>query len=272
MQTKNKIIVFFLLLLASGLTAQEQKKGLYIGTGLTRSFYQDLEYSSYTSQNSGINFRLGFRNQKEASRWDAGLELRGLIGGAFEQGWTQYSIYPTIQAGYMRKIKPMSSSNLWLGGRLDLLDINVFINDALNNNAGYYFWSSNLHLATEWQKHINEKWDFHAGASLVLFGFTKELTSYAFSAPEEIIKGGKFHYQKEDDAQPLNFKFFKPRTLGEYNRIITEVGFTKNKSSRFSYSWEFTRFKQTKDRPLTFGNHNFKWTLFFGKNKSEIKK
>ena len=248
--------------------AQEVKNGMYVGLGLSRAYFQDLEYSAYTHQNSGINFRLGYQSLKESHKWNAGLEVKGLIGSAFEQEWLQYTIYPSIHFSYLKNVSEVLSGQLMLGGRIDLLDVNVFINDALSNNAGYYFWSSNLHLASEWNKSLNDKWDFHAAASLVVLGFTKELTSFAFSVPEELIEQGEFHYQI-DNTGPLNFKYFKPRTLGQYNRVRTEIGFTSKQRHRFAYQWELVRFEQTKDRPLTFGNHNLKWTLFFGKRKDK---
>ncbi len=267
MHLKNSIIVIVLLFLSINTQAQQQKNGVYFGLGITRAYFQDLEYAAKTHTNSGLNLRLGYNSRNESRIWNTGLELRGLIGGAFEQGYFQYTLHPTLHFSYLKNIMPVASGQLFLGGRVDLFDLNVFVNTALSNNAVYYFASSNIHLATEWHKPLNEKWTLHLGGSLALFGFTKDMSSYGFSVPQEMIDRGEFHYQNSDFISPFNTKYYSPKTVGDYTRIRTEVGLTSKKRSRFAYRWDFTRYGQTKDRPLTFGSHSINWIFFFGKTR-----
>ena len=268
MNFKNHLIVLGLFLLSSGVEAQIQKRGLFVGTGITQSFIQDLEYSAYTHTNRGINFRLGYQNIKEKTMWHTGLEIKGLIGAAFEEGWLQYTIHPTVHFAYLRKIKPLSAGDIWLGSRMDVFDLNVFINSNLSNNGGYYFASNNLYLTGEWHKSLNNKWDFDAGMSVTVLGFVKESTSFSFSIPQKVVDEGKFSYQDDTAENPFKLKYYSLKTLGNYNRIRTEIGFTKNNRNRFSYQWELANYAQSEGNPLTFGSHNFKWTIYFGKRKS----
>ena len=258
------------LSLFSWLTLDAQSgKGMYFGVGLTTSYFQDLEYSAITHELGGLSLRTGYHNYQATHIWDLGLEVKGHAGAAFSEGWFQYSVSPTVHFRYLRNVRPRTDASLYVGARLDLLDGLVFINDALSNNAGYYFTSSNLSLSGIWTKPLNENWNLDVSLSAAVLGFTKELTGFSFSIPQEMLERGEFHYQRVDDVSPFNLKYYQTHTIGKYNRIRARIGFTKENRHGFSYEWEFSHVAQSKGNPLTFGNHNLKWTIFFGKKKSK---
>ena len=251
------------------LNAQPLESGTYFGAGITSGFLQDQEYSNHTHQTRGLSLQAGYWSQNLNRIWNVGLAVKGLIGSAFEQEWFQYSVAPTLHFSYLYNVRPGKRATLFLGPRLDLLDGLLFINDALSNNAGYYFSATNLSLASFWRRSLNQRWNLDVGFSFVVLGFAKELTGFSFSIPQEMMDRGEFHYQRDDYVGPFHPKYYKVKSLGNYNRIRCEVGITSNNKHRFSYDWEFTHFKQSKANPMIFGNHSLKWISSFGNGRGK---
>ena len=256
-----------LVLLAIGNTSHAQSRnasGFYLGIGPAAAYYQDVEYATYISRHSGISLSMGFRNENANAISKGGLDLRALIGGAFPQQALQVTLNPNIHYTWMKRVSSLADGSLFLGGRWDVLDINAFVNTELGNNAGQYLSASNLFLTGAWQKQLNRKWDLNTQLSVGLFGFVKESTGFTFSAPQELLEKGDFHYLTADKYfSPLNFKYYKPETIGKYNIFRTEISLTSNNRHRFTYRWNFVNYTQIENYPLNYGQHNVIWTVLF---------
>ena len=99
---------------------------------------------------------------------------------------------------------------------------------------------------------------------LGLLSFMKEMASFAFSAPQNILEDGEFNYQNEDLSDPFGYDYFELKHIGNNLNIKTSFLFQYKERISIGYVWNIRHFANVKSYPVTTGMHNitFRYNIF----------
>ncbi|MBT3207976.1 MAG: hypothetical protein HN704_09715 [Bacteroidetes bacterium] len=229
-------------------------KNLFIGIGGVYSSFQDVKYSNVRQGGIGGLFEIGYSNKNEKRFWETGL----YVSLSFEKAATHNSEKTNAlnPYAYFKYLKPIKNSDFLIGGRIDILDFDLRVNDALGNNGHYYTNGSYLFGSVMHNKQLNDNWNLQSSLDIGLLSFMKESTSFAFSAPQNGLEDGEFNYQNKELESPFGFKYFEFKPIGKIINIKTSFLFQYKERISIGYFWQMKRFSTLKSYPTTKGTHN----------------
>jgi len=264
--TKTIILLFLLfssqfIVYAKSITDLENEgkqknitRNWFIEAGGVYSSFQDIKFSDVQYSGFGAAIKLGLNREKENSYlWEAAFNFRYSSENAstHNNGKTTV-IYPTIYFKYLRVL----NDHFLIGGRVDLLDLDMRVLTNLQNNSTYYMASNLLYGSTIYKRSINSNWNFSASLDLALIGLSKESTSFAMNYNQTRIEKGEVDYQEETMGEPYPYKFWKFSHIGNHLNLITEFYFHYKTRLSAGYKWEMRHWATVPSYPTTIGAHS----------------
>lgn len=238
-------------------TKKNQKgvlRNWFVEAGGVYSSFQDIKFSDVQYSGLGAAIKLGLNREKENSYfWEAAFNFRYSSENAstHDNGKTTV-IYPTIYFKYLRVL----NDHFLIGGRLDLLDLDMRVLTNLQNNGTYYMASNLLYGSAIYKRPINSNWNFSASLDLALIGLSKESTSFAMNYNQTRIEKGEVNYQEETMGEPYPYKFWEFSHIGNHLNLITEFYFHYKTRLSAGYKWEMRHWATVPSYPTTTGAHS----------------
>jgi len=218
-----------------------------IAAGGILSSFQDLKYSEVHWTGTGFAPSMSFTWQKKGihgTGFDLAIstEYPKTFEGAGETNVYRGQIYYY----YVHPVKHRENYRLFLGAKIDVLDVNWRLIDGLNNNSSYLIFGTNIKAFSNYQRKLNDKWTLNAQLGFQLFGFIEDGTGFAYAAPQEMLVQGDYDY--DEVRLPLYFTPF-----WDYLNIETNFRFSYGKRWVFSYMWRMQQSYIVKDYKETSG-------------------
>jgi len=242
------LLLFITFLISAKDTTQYNKHFEWnITTGGALSSFQDLKYSAIHWSGLGITGGLDFKWQKKDIH---SLGFDGVYSDEKPKtfnGFGNYKVYRgQLYYYYLHPIKQQKDYKLFIGTKIDGLDVNWHINEDLYNNASYLIYGFNFKIFSEYQQQLNEKWGMSVQLGFQLFSLMEEGISFGYAAPQETLENGDYNYNQIEF--PL---FFTP--FWDYLSIETNINFTYSKRWTFSYKWRMQQSYIVKNYHMTQG-------------------
>ena len=202
-----------------------------ITAGGALSSFQDLKYSDVHWTGGGIASGMSFLWQKKGIH-GAGIEtVYGIENPKTFEGIGKTKIYRgQIYYYYVHPVKHRENCQLFLGGKIDAMEVDWRIVDGLSNNASYLIFGTNFKLFSNYQRKINDKWQLDAQLGFQLFAFMEDGNSFAYPAPQQLLEKGDYTYDQE--RLPVYFTPF-----WDFMNIEASFRFSYGKRWVFSYLW-----------------------------------
>lgn len=252
------MIAFIIMLLTVNLYAQKKqdsikKNSLTIGLGGILTSFQDIKYSDIRYSGIGTNLSFGYeRNNKNFFNTNLNLIYSGENAKTHNFGKT-HVLNVVIDASYLKPIIKKEKHKIYLGAKWDVLDAYFRGTESLDNNSIYYIFGSNLKISSFYERTISDNIYIRAEFNFQLLSFMKESTSFAFSAPQDVLEDGEFSYQNDKLEHPFGFKYYTFEPFTKYLNTGTQVEMHYKKRWIFSYKWNMQRSNKVKNYPLTRG-------------------
>ncbi len=245
----NKIFLT-LALLVMGLTLNAQyARTWYLSQGGNNVFVQNTNYSSSTYSGVGFDFDIGYERKTQNSIIGSGLSLGISSTVANTSEINTGTVFQfDLNFKYLCKI----SDKLYLGGKWDILGLNLHSISGLGNNSSQYVSFSDFLASADYQ--LTNR--FSLGLDLGILSFQKDNNGFAFSAQQSILEDGGFNYQDDGISNPIPFSH--SRIVGFPSALIVKSNLTYTLSNRFQlgYQWDIRRFSSLKDYSYTTGSHS----------------
>ncbi len=223
-------------------------------SGVKTSF-QDVKFSNIRYNGIGAGFK--YERFAETDMREIGMGISFAYAkskpSTFESDYfgptTIFS--PTIFFSYAHKLNEKFS----VGGQLNLLEGFLRNTSGAGNNSSYY--NSGTHLfARGCYKHvINDDIALKGIVNYGLFGFMRESTGFAFSAPQSVTENGEFDYQNSAVNNPFGIRFYQAMPFWKMGNVQTRLEVNYKKRWTLAYIWNFRRFSTVKGYPTTSGLH-----------------
>ena len=228
-------------------TIQSRHFDWNLTAGGTLSSFQDLKYSSIHWRGVGYYGGMDFKWKKKGIH-AIGLEYSQSteMPKTFD-GHGEYNVYRgQLFYYYVHPIKERKDCKLYLGAKIDGLDLVWHINQDLYNNASYLIYGYNFKAFSNYQRKINDDWTLNAQLGFQLFGIMEDGTSFAYAVSQETLENGDYNY--DEMTLPV---FFTP--FWEYLSIETNFNFSYRKRWTFSYKWRMQQSYIVKNYRMTQG-------------------
>jgi len=246
----------FLLLMLLGFiihqgVAQDEIKPLQFSWSITAggalSSFQDLKYSEVHWNGGGVATGMSFIWQKKGIH-GAGVEgVYGIENPKTFDGTGKTKVYRgQIYYYYVYPVKHRENCQLFLGGKIDAMQVDWRIVDGLSNNASYLIFGTNLKLFSNYQRKLNDKWQLDAQLGFQLFSFMEDGSSFAYPSPLPLLEKGEYSY--DEDKLPVYFTPF-----WDFLSIETNFRFSYGKRWVFSYLWRIQQSYLAKGYRMTTG-------------------
>jgi len=147
---------------------------------------------------------------------------------------------------YVHPVKEKKDCKLFLGAKIDGLDVVWHINQDLYNNGSYLIYGFNFKAFSNYQRRLNDNWVMNAQLGFQLFSVMEDGISFGYSAPQETLEKGDYNY--DNIEMPV---FFTP--FWEYLSIETNFYFSYGKRWTFSYKWRMQQSYIVKKYRMTQG-------------------
>ncbi len=250
MKKLSLLLALALIITTKGFTQDIENPRLFfwdITTGAALSSFQDLKYSDVHWTGSGFVPGMSFTWQRKGIH---GTGLEAAIGTenpkTFEGSGKTKVYRGQIYYYYVHPVKHKENCQLFLGGKIDLIDVNWRITDDLSNNASYLIFGTNFKAFSNYQRKLNDKWQLDAQLGFQLFSFMEDGTGFAYSTPQTVLENGEYNY--DEIKLPV---FFTP--FWDFLNIETNFRFSYGKRWVFSYLWRMQQSYLVKDYKLTTG-------------------
>jgi hypothetical protein len=249
---KKQFLLLMLLgfIVHQGFAQDEPKPHLFswdIALGGALSSFQDLKYSEVHWTGGGLATGMSFIWQRKAIH-GAGIEgVYGIENPKTFNGAGKTKIYKgQIYYYYVHPVKHKENCQLFLGAKIDAIEVGWRIVDGLSNNASYLILGTNFKLFSNYQRKLNDKWQLDAQLGFQLFSFMEDGNSFAYPAPQTLLERGEYTYDEE--KLPVYFTPF-----WDFLNIETNFRFSYGKRWVFSYLWRMQQSYLVKDYRLTTG-------------------
>ncbi len=246
---KNFYFLLFLLAIYTTSYAQDSTQMRHftfdLGVGGAATSFQDVKYSTVHWNGSGFTPRitLNWRNKFIQS---AGIE--GVLGGdqpkTFDGSAKTY--WGVVYYKFLYPLKTNKNYNLFVGAKVEPMDLSVRIIDGLYNNGSYLIYGTNLKAVGMFEQRINSKWLFDADLGFQLFSFMNENMAFGYAAAQKTLEDGEYNY--DEMVAPYYFAPF-----WKFLNIETNINFNYGKRWVFSYIWRMQQSYAVKDYRLTRG-------------------
>jgi hypothetical protein len=262
------LLTLFLFIPVGGYTQDKQPVRLFswdITVGSALSAFQDSKYSDVHWTGGGFVPGMSFIWQRKGIH---GVGIEGAIGTEKPKtfdGIGNTKVYRgQIYYYYVHPVKYKENCRLFLGGKIDLMDVNWRIIDDLLNNGSYLIFGTNFKAFSNYQRKLNNKWQLNAQLGFQLFSFMEDGIGFAYSAPQQVLEKGEYNYNEM--KLPT---FFTP--FWDFLNIETNFRFSYGKRWVFSYLWRMQQSYLVKNYKMTIGYSavtvSFK---LISKNKSNL--
>jgi hypothetical protein len=249
---KNQFLLLILLglLISKGVAQNEQNPRIFswdITLGGALTSFQDLKYSEVHWTGVGLSSGMSFVWQRKGIH-GAGIEsvLASENPKTFE-GTGKTKVYQgQIYYYYVYPVKQKENCQLFLGGKIDVVDVNWRIVDGLSNNSSYLIFGSNFKAFSNYQRKLNDKWQLDAQLGFQLFSFMEDGNSFAYAAPQHVLEKGEYNYDEE--KLPM---FFTP--FWDFMSIETSFRFSYGRHWVFNYLWRMQQSYLVKGYRMTYG-------------------
>jgi len=243
----------------------EQKLTTWSGElGGAYSAFQDVNFSNQIF--NGFGFHGAIQYQRESFKSLANLKLEGAFFSFKPKTFRRSNIGDGIEARvkisgeYLYKL-----SNAWhVGGIITPINMILRSTNGYGNNSNYFLNNRPLMASVVYQKPISKDLTAYSQLNLTLITLIKNLSSFAYSAPQKVLEQGLFNFQDEDINNLISLKYSEFKTIGNLFNMQTSVGVKYQDRITILYKWELIRFSQVIDYPTTIGTHAivFKYDVF----------
>ncbi len=228
-------------------------RNLYLGIGAAGDNYQDTKYSDVAYTGVGGVVEFGFNKNKNDYMWETALKVNfGVFVPSSSDFGGGFFIKPLVYLKYLRRL----SNNLYVGGRLDLIDFYLRKTNYLGNNGLSYLNGHHLSASLVHEVGLSSNWSLQSSLDLGLLSYEKELLGFAFSVPQKALEDGDFNYQNDGLINPFNYEYFQLNHIANAINIHTSFKFKYKKRISLIYTWQLRQFSTINDYPLTYGIHN----------------
>ena len=256
---KNYSLVGLLLLLVGALFAQSdtpptnEQRGLSIELGGAYTARQDLRFS--TLQFTGIGGTLGIglrRSTDEVQRW-GGLRVAATPTSAAGGEATTLRLHAMLAYEYARKALAVAGGHLLLGGDLRAGGEALLSGAEGNNSIGVYSTVSVGPRAAYVRPLAGGR--FIASLAVGLLHFDEDMTSFAFSAPQDYLEAGEFTYQPEGAPAYAPFVYNDFHVLGQVNDLRTRLRYERDARWAVQYDWRYRAYRVVEGYPTRSALH-----------------
>jgi len=226
---------------------------IYVGLGGIYTDYQDDKFSRVIYSGTGGRFEFGFNKEKtDKYFWETGFTGDYSKEKASTHNMADTKVFNIdLYFKYMRNL----NGHFYLGGRVDLTDINYRIDPGLGNNAAASVTSTHLSLSAMCKRQVfNKNWKFNAVMDLSLVSYQKDIPSFVTSYSQKRIEEGKIDYYDEM-AGGLGYNYGEFKFLWNNFNIRTRFYMHFKKRFVFGYTWQMRKFSVVDDYPTTIGTH-----------------
>lgn len=266
MKLLRLIFIFF----AITIHAQKQiskKRGVFVSIKGGYQNYQDSKFTNLIYGGLGFGANLGYTNQNANTSWQIALQFaqateKGNVGVPYDAN--RFGVY----FHYLKSVFKKLDKNLYMGGRLDLLDLYFRQAQTLNgktqlrNNDGGFIAGTTLAFKTLFVYDFNMIWQFRTALDFQLFGMMKQSPSFANSSPASVLESGSFDFQESSEnplyqnENPFAFMTYHFEPFYKYLmlRFSYEIFYKKHWS--LFYHWALRRSNKQENYPLTQGNNS----------------
>jgi hypothetical protein len=250
MNTKLLISLFTLSIISVHLHSQDTTLSKTFiadfGIGGAVSSYQDVKFSDVRYSGIGTTTRFDFKWRSKAIH---NITIEGLYSSenpkTFDHGMT--NVYQAnIGYKYLYPVGYYSNSNLFVGAKIEAIDMTLRMNTDLYNNATYLAYGTNVKISTMYEYKLSDSWIINADLNFQLFSFMDESMSFAYSVNQHVLENGEYNY---DDI--VTAYIFTP--FWKYLSIETNIHANYGKRWIFSYSWRMQQSYIVSNYPMTKG-------------------
>ncbi len=227
-------------------TTQYRKFTFDMGLGGATSSFQDLKYSQVHWRGLGVTPVIELSWQKKSIH---SIGVEGIVAyekpKTFDGGETNV-YWGNIFYKYLHPIKYRKSCTVYLGAKVEPLDVSFRFVDGLVNNSSYVIVGSNLKAIAMWDRKLTDKWTLKADIGFQLFSHMLENMSFGYSTSQYALEDGKYDYNEVQESYSF---------LGFWNylNIETNINFTYGKRWTFGYLWRMQQSYAVKDYTMTRG-------------------
>ena len=244
---KKSSLLLLIFLDSLTVISAQTTKNFFVELGGAYTSFQDVNYSAVSYDGAGVAFRLGIERNTPNAIWGIGLDGNfSTESPNTHDAGAVTTLHPKFYSRYLKKLNDQFS----VGVHWDILGIYFRSTEGLDNNGGYFISSSDLFATGSYHR---GKWNF--GLDLGLFSFQKERTGFAFSAPQNALEDGEFNYQDEALENPLKFKYFSLKPIGQQLYLRTRIQYQWKERIAVGYQWTARHFAEVKNYPVTVGSH-----------------
>ncbi len=227
-------------------TAEYRKFTFDIGVGGVVSSFQDLKYSQVHWRGIGITPVIGLSWQKKAIH---SIGVEGIISyekpKTFDGGETKV-YWGSLFYKYLHPIKDYELSTIYLGGKIEPIDVSFRFVDGLVNNSSYVIAGTNIKAVAMLDRKLTEKWTLKADIAFQLFSYLLENMSFAYAASQYALENGEYNYNEIQE-------YYSFLGFWKYLNIETNINFMYGERWVFGYLWRMQQSYAVKDYTMTRG-------------------
>ena len=248
---RKYVLMMLLWMFSTGIYAQKTDSIRYfkwnLSAGGAISSFQDLKYSAV--RYSGMGFAMGTElNWQRKGIHSVGID--GIISTENPKTFSGFGEYHAYRAliyyYYVHPVYKNEKAKVFVGARLNALDITWHLNNDLINNSSYMVYGTGLSAYSVYQRRLNDKWVLNAQLGFRLMGIMYEGMSYAYSTDQETLEKGNYNY--DELAMPVSFNAF-----WDYLKLETAFHFSYGKRWTFSYLWRMEQSYVVEGYRMTMG-------------------
>ena len=246
---KNFYFLLFLVIAYTASYAQDSTKMRHftfdVGIGGAATSFQDVKYSNVHWNGYGLTPKFAVSWRKKCIH---SFGIEGLVDSeqpkTFDGGAKTY--WGIAFYKFLYPLKTDNKYKLFVGAKVEPIDLSVRMIDGLYNNGSYLIYGTNLKAVGMFEQRINSKWLFDADLGFQLFSFMNENMSFGYAADQKTLEDGKYNYNNM--SAPYHFNPF-----WKFLNIETNFNFNYGKRWVFSYIWRMQQSYAVKNYRLTRG-------------------
>ncbi len=257
--------LFLLLFLLAGATAFAQgknsindnggfteRRGLSLELGGASGFAQDVRFSRL--QYAGVGFTAGIGSVKQTADRERRLGL-DFTSTAMKANLNNIStlnrLHVALAYDQQRPVGQLFGGQ-WLAGGEVRAAGTLYTSGAEGNNSSRVFTDVSLTALSSLRFQVKDNL-LTVGVGLGLLHWAQDNHSFAFSYPQHVLEAGNFSYEDSSPGEPFGSR--QLQSLLGVGQFRTHINYRIDERLGFSYDWEMTRYTQTKDYPVTQGEH-----------------
>lgn len=257
--------LFLLLFLLTSVTAFAQsknsfndnggfteRKGLSIELGAASGFTQDVRFSRLQYAGVGLAFGIGSVKQTADRERRFGIDFSTTaMKASLNSVSTLNRLNVALAYDQQRPVGQLFGAQ-WLAGGEARAAGTLYTSGAEGNNSTRVFTDVSLTALSSLRFEVKDNL-LTVGLGLGLLHWAQDNHSFAFSYPQHVLEAGEFSYEDSSPGEPFGSR--QLQTLLDIGQFRTHIDYRVGKRLGFSYDWEMARYTQTKDYPVTQGEH-----------------